>query len=251
MKRIQLLLVTVLFVMVANAQLFNIGSVGIGYFYAGPKLGMNGSFNTVEATMGNEKTANYGYQFGGVAKLGLTDKLSVQPELIFTSKGYKENSTSMDASSQANTKYFGLPVIVKYAFVAIKDVQIYGSGGFYTDYMTGIETIYKMDGEVEFEEEVTDFSPYNRVDFGFSVGGGSNINLKNNDKLNIDLRLTFGTIDVEKQGSSSSSKNISVQLSAIYLLDMTRWISFGGAKKTESNDAYEQNSAPIGGSKVD
>ncbi|MDA3890660.1 MAG: porin family protein [Salinivirgaceae bacterium] len=250
MRKITLLALSVMFTFAVQAQLFNIAGYDVGYFYLGPKLGVNASYNTADAAFGgDEKTANYGYQFGAVAKLGFTDKLSIQPELIFSSKG--ASSKSGESRVNSNAKYFGLPVIAKYAFLAVSGVDIYGSGGFYTDYLTGLETIVKQDGTVEWEEKTTDLSPYNRVDFGFSIGGGANIDFDNNDKLNIDLRISHGVTNIEKNSGSSSSRNTSIQLSAIYLLDMTRWISFGGAKKTEGSDAYEEESAPAGGSKVE
>jgi len=254
MKKITLLLLllSVLFTFAVQAQLFNIGKFGVGYFYLGPKLGGNASFNTIDTGTGTEKKTNYGYQFGGVAKLGFTDKLSIQPELIYTSKGYATNNASMDMTAKNNYKYFGLPIVVKYAFMSIKGVQVYGSGGFYTDYMTGGITKVTFGNNDHGEEvKIEDFSTYNRVDFGFSVGGGANIDLKNKDKLNVDLRFAFGTTDIYKNNSTSSSKNISIQLSAVYLVDMTKWINFNVNKKDKQPDAYEENTAPAGGSKID
>lgn len=251
MRKIQLLLLAVMFSLAANAQLFNIGGVGIGYFYAGPKLGGNASFNTVEVGSGIDKKANFGGQFGAVAKLGITEKLSIQPELVYTTKGFGIETSFI--KGHTNYKYFGLPVIVKYAFIAIKGVDVYGSGGFYTDYLTGgVTKVEFVDGGSEPDQEITDFSTYNRMELGLNAGGGANIDLKNNDKLNIDLRFTYAMTNVQNSDAANQTKkNVSIQLSAIYLFDMTRWISFGGANKTKTNDAYEENSAPVGGSKVE
>lgn len=83
-----------------------------------------------------------------------------------------------------------------------------------------------------------DLSPYKRVDFGLSLGGGANIPLKNSDKLNVVLRFAFGVTNVEKDASVSSSKNTTIQLSAVYLVDLTKWVNFNGrsAKNTETHD---------------
>lgn len=248
MKKYSLLAISLLFACMANAQLFNIAGVDVGYLYVGPKLGSNASFNSIDANAGSEKTANYGYQFGGIAKFGITEKLAIQPELIFSSKGVSQESGTF--RTDANTKYFGIPVIAKYAFAAISGIGIYGAGGFYTDYLTGMEIVFKNDGVNEYDEKVTDLSPYNRFDFGLNFGGGATIPFKNNDQLNIDLRFGFGLTNVEKDNTASSSRNTSVQLSAVYLVDLTKWVHFRG-NSTKKSGNQEQNSAPAGNSKVD
>lgn len=250
MKKITLLTLSIMFAFSVSAQLFNVGGFGVGYLYVGPKLGGNASFNSADASTGTEKTANYGYQIGGIAKFGITNKLSIQPELLYTSKGFGTNTTSLDMTTKTNYKYVGLPIVAKYAFLAISGVQIYGSGGFYTDVLTGVTSKIEFGTTDEGETfKYDDLTPFTRVDFGFSIGGGANIPLSNNDKLNIDLRASFGAVNTDKQGGTSS-KNTSIQLSAVYLVDLTKWVSFKG-KSIEDNDAYEENSAPAGGSKVD
>ena len=246
MKRFTLLVLSILLVFATQAQLFNIGGFGIGYIYVGPKLGGNASYNSVDLGAGAEKTANYGYQFGGVGKFGITKKLAIQPELVFSSKGYAQNFGSTKAS--ANYKYFGVPVVAKYAFAAIAGIDIYGSGGFYTDVLTGVEVVYS--DSPESGEEVTDLSPYSRVDFGLNFGGGANIPFKNKDQLNIDLRVTYGLTETEDFWGTTKGRSTSIQLSAVYLLDLTKFVKFKGSS-TNEQDAYEENNAPAGGSKVE
>jgi len=231
MKKFTLLAVVLLFAFVVKAQLFNIGGFGVGYLFVGPKLGGNVSFNSVEESSGATKTANYGYQFGGVAKFGITKKLAIQPELIYTSKGYAEKWAAGSVDN-ANYKYFGIPVIAKYAFAAIADVQIYGSGGFYTDILTGVEIV---NTESDWGEEVTDLSQWNRVDFGFNIGTGANIPFKNRDQLNIDLSVSFGATKTQNFFGNSEGRSTSVQLSAVYLLDLTRWVNFKGQSILNQN----------------
>ena len=235
-----------MFVFAVHAQLFNIGGFGIGYIYVGPKIGGNASFNSVDLGAGAEKTANYGYQFGGIGKFGITKKLAIQPELVFSSKGYAQNFGTAKAS--ANYNYFGIPVVAKYAFAAIAGIDIYGSGGFYTDVLTGVEVVYS--DSPDSGEKVTDLSPYSRVDFGLNFGGGANIPFKNKDQLNIDLRVTYGLTKTEDFWGASEGRSTSVQISAVYLLDLTKWVNFKGTSILEQ-DAYEENNAPVGGSKVE
>lgn len=248
MKKLSLLTLWVIIAVTLKAQIFNIGGVGVGYMYVGPKLGGNASFNSMDANTGTEKKANYGYEFGGVAKLGITEKLAIQPELILSSKGVTHDGESF--SSNLNARYFGIPIIAKYAFAAISGTQIYGSGGFYTDYLTGIKHIEKIEGQPDFEEKITDFSNFNRVDFGLNFGGGANIPLKNKDILNIDMRLALGLTNLLSDNTLYNSRNTSIQLSAVYLVDLTKWVQFKGKSKEKSN-SMEQKGEPVGGSKVD
>ena len=258
MKKFLSLLFAVMFILSAQAQLFDVFGVGVGYFYVGPKLGGNASFNSIDAGSGVDKKANYGYQLGGIGKLGITKKLAIQTEFLYTSKGYTKNNTFMSMTTKSNFNYIGLPIIAKYAFAAISGIDIYGSGGFYTDVLTGVEFKMLSDtSDIEYDESeyynenLSTF--FKRVDFGLSVGAGANIPIKNGDILNIDLRYTYGLTDVNKQGanaSTTSSRNMSIQLSAIYLLDLTKWVHFKGS--SSNNDAYEEdNSVPVSGAKVD
>lgn len=251
MKKLSFIVLFVVATFIANAQLFNLGSVGIGYVYVGPKLGMNGGFNSAEGTTGAKKSINLGYQFGGAGKLGITDKLAVQGELLFTSKGWGENDDATDFKSRSNYNYISLPIIAQYAFLSFSDVDVYGSGGFYSNVMTKGETKIEYPGMTE--EYHVDYSMTKRTEFGLSIGGGANIPLANNDKLNIDLRYTIGLTNVETRDNfmtgTQAKKNQTIEISAIYFVDLTRWVSFKGKSKG-TKDAYDSG-APVGGAKVE
>lgn len=231
MKRIIGLLAFLLIISTVNAQLFEVGKFGVGYFYLGPKLGGNLSTVTVEAQTGFDKSINTGYQFGAVAKLGITKRLSIEPEFIYTSRGYGLKSDNV--KSHDDYKYFGLPIIAKYAFVAISGIQIYGEGGFYTDVLTKVtsKSVYESGEEWEEEIELTD---YKRVDIGLSIGGGAIIPLNSGDQISLDLRYSQGIIDTYDDGIQSEyNVNTSFQLSAVYFFDLTRIFSFRGEKTEE------------------
>lgn len=245
MKKLTLLLFALVAWSASNAQLFQVGNVGIGYIYVGPKIGGNASYMSITETTGSAKAANYGFQLGAVGQFGITKKLSIQPELVYTTKGYTEDFSTY--KSNANYKYIGIPVVAKYAFMAFKKIDIYGAGGFYTDVLTGVEQVYSdnpASGEV-----APDLSPFSRVDFGFNFGGGAYYSLNNGDRINIDLNVGFGAIKTQNFWGTSEGRNTSVQLSAIYLFDLTHFISFKG--KSNANDGYEEDVAPAGGAKVE
>ncbi|MBI9066106.1 MAG: PorT family protein [Salinivirgaceae bacterium] len=250
MKKITLLAFALIAFVGLQAQLFNIGGFGVGYLYVGPKVGGNISTMSTEVTGTIDKKMNLGYQFGAVAKFGITKKLSIQPELIFSEKGVAAKDDALNFKAKSNYKYFGLPIIAQYAFKTIAGIQIYGSGGFYTDVLTGQTYVTKSDNGDTFSESHDDLSIYNRVDFGFNIGGGANIPFKNKDQLNIDLRFAQGVVNIDDYNTTSSSKNTSIQLSAIYLMDLTKFVNFKG-KSILEEDAYEESTAPAGDSKVE
>lgn len=271
MKRILLLSFIAMMFTSANAQLFKIWGINVGYVYVGPKLGFNMSTTSADVLSGQEKTTNFGYQFGGVAKFGITKKLSIQPELAITNRGsaYKDDVIK----SSSNYNYIGIPVVAKYAFSSFLGVDIYGSGGFYTDVMTGgsFKTVI-IDEEhpsAEWIEQELDYynhkiegtawEAYNRVDFGFNFGVGAIIPIKDKDELTVDFRYAQGVVDIEKTTSSSSSKSTSFQLTALYLVDLTKWVNFRGENKdkdayeksSKKSDTKEQNAKPAGGTKIE
>ena len=236
MKRLTLVaFITMLFVG-AQAQLFNIWGIDVGYVYVGPKAGFNLSTISGDVGTGFEKKMNFGYQLGGVAKIGISNKLSVQPELTFTSRGGKTTDNFMTIS--ANYNYIGLPVVVKYGFSSFLGVDVYGSGGFYTDVMTGGKYVTTFEDGFEepgYKIEGTAWEGYNRVDFGFNFGLGAVIPFKNNDELTVDIRYAQGVVDINKLNTTTTSKSTSFQITALYLIDLTKWVNFRGEK--EDNDA--------------
>lgn len=241
MKKKLLILVFIATSILANAQLFNIGKFGIGYIYVGPKVGTNLGFNSVDATSGSNKKSNFGYQYGGVGKLGITNKLSIQGEILHTSKGWGENNDNTDYKSRSNYNYLGLPILANYSFLSIGDFDFYGSGGFYSNVMTkgNIKTEYPG-----FTEEMhVDYNFTKRTEFGLNFGFGTTFPLNNKDRLNIDLRYSFGLTNVETRTNfvtgTQAKKNRTIEISAIYFVDLTRWVHFRGSNKTD--DAYDKN----------
>ena len=65
---------------------------------------------------------NYGYHLGGFAEIGLSKKLSIQPEVLFnqintdTSSQFRKIYTSLSASNLSNIKlsYLSIPIILNY-----------------------------------------------------------------------------------------------------------------------------------------
>jgi len=227
----------------------------------GGKLGGNVSYNNVEESYflpGDEKSYNGGFQIGGVGKLGLTKDLSIQSELVYSTKGYGVKNELAGKKSNKNYRYIGLPILANYSIPVTSDIKVYGSGGFYTDVLTGVKyntvnTLKKAEDpmaaeffafehpEYKYDQQIiSDF--YKRVEFGWMAAFGAEFPVNKTDQMAVDLRLAGGFTDVEKNQGTSKSKNFSVQVSAIYLYDLTKHVNF----IKHEDDAYEKNaSAPV------
>jgi len=218
MKKLLLFCSVALIAISLNAQVLKVGKFDIGYLYAGPKFGLNTSINSIDAPTGSSKTLNAGFQLGGVAKIGLTKALSFQPELMFISKG--TGSSNDFGSSKENYHYIGIPLIVKYAFLKLGDMRIYGEGGFYTDVIVSSSSRYSNEFE-SFTEYGLYTDHYKRIDSGFNIGGGFEMPFYNN-LLAVELRYSQGVIDVYKNDAfnTSTDLNTSFQISATYLFDV-------------------------------
>ena len=60
--------------------------------------------------------------------------MGIQQELLYAMKGSRQNVTitqpfSINTVSEYNLNYFEMPMIVKYKFIKINDLGIYGSTG--------------------------------------------------------------------------------------------------------------------------
>lgn len=200
-----------------NAQIFKIGNYEFGYFYGGPKFGLNVSTVSLDAPVGSSKSLNMGFQLGITGKIGLTDKLAFQPELVYTSKGYGVNNSW--GTENRNYKYIGLPVLLKYSFMQIAGMNIYGEGGFYTNVLAGVSTSYGIG-----ESWAEDIAPYTIIDFGFNIGTGFEMPFYGNI-LQIDFQISQGVVDTYEDLLQTTNVNTSVLVSASYLFNVVDLLS--------------------------
>jgi hypothetical protein len=216
---------------IASAQLFEIKGIGIGYMYLGPKLGGNISFASNTSYTGSSTSINGGLQIGGVARLGITKKIAIQPELVYTSRGYSNKDDF--GKNVTNYRYIGLPIVAKYSLLAISGININAEGGFYTDVLTGVNSVYEATGYDFVEDHNAEtLEPWSRVDFGFNVGAEASYGLKNGDLFQLGLRYSQGIIDTYKNDVADESQlNISLMLSCTYLFDATRLFKFNKAEE--------------------
>jgi hypothetical protein len=218
MKKYLFLFLALFIVIKAQAQLFTIGKHEVGFLYLGPKLGTGGSWMTNSTTVGTETSTLLGYQFGVVGKMGFTEKLSIQPELIYSKKGVKQKLTA-GGESETFASYLGIPLLAKLRVIKFNNIKLHGSGGIYTNVALKTKSrVVFNDFEEVYDIERTD---YKTVDFGFSFGGGFEYEMKNGILVG-ELLLEHGTVDMYKDNLlTNSNRNTTLTLAATYLIDFT------------------------------
>ncbi|MDB5234565.1 MAG: hypothetical protein JWR44_1558 [Hymenobacter sp.] len=163
----------------------------------GVKAGVNYSTITADNTDGIQ--SKIGLQAGGLVNFGLSDLISIQPEVLYSQKGYQSEE---DSDVKVKMNYIDIPVMVKV-----------NAGGLFFEAgpQLGILAGAKLtDGstDVDIKEGL------NTVDFGYAVGLG--YQLESGPMLG--LRYNGGISNISKNGSDDDkARNSAFQLYVGYV----------------------------------
>ncbi|MCV9934169.1 PorT family protein [Flavobacterium sp. LS1R47] len=202
MKKITLSIVAVLAFGFANAQEVKFGVKG----------GIN--LSTLTGDM-EDASSKVGFQVGGFAEIKLSDKFSVQPELLYSTQGAKEKSNVFDAdamelvSADFTTKlaYINVPVMAKYYVAEKFSLEAGPQIGFL------VSAKGKMSGGGDSQEEdIKDF--YKSIDFGVNFGAGYDFT----ENLSAGVRYNLGLSNIleNEAGDNFKNKNSVFSLSVGY-----------------------------------
>ena len=179
-----------------------------------PKFGVKGGVNlsnlyTDEADDNNLKA---GLNLGLYAKLPLTKGISIQPELIYSSKGAKltySNFVLGKGEYRFNLNYVEVPVLL--VFNLAKNLNVQGGG--YVSYLASANIKdLKDNGTINNIKEL-DASNFNRFDYG--LAGGVGIDVMN---FTIGARYNYGLKEVGDSGLSGQlTKNSKNSVIALYI----------------------------------
>ncbi len=110
----------------------------------------------------------------------ITDSFGMQQEFLYVQKGSREDIALKDRPINTHTEYdlnyFEIPIVMRYAFVKVKNCTIYGSSGFALSILLNGE--YRLSGTIDFEGVPLRFSDTNKIrgldifDYGFLYGAG-------------------------------------------------------------------------------
>lgn len=171
----------------------------------GPKAGVN--FATV-SNVENSKMLT-GFYVGAVAEIKFNDKFSVQPELVYSAQGVKQEfsetfmGVTMSYKNTTKLDYINIPILAKYYIVEGFSVE------------AGPQFSFLVKAEDKSEGQKEDIKKYTNS-FDFGIGAGLAYDLANGFFAN--ARYNFGLSDIakEKENGSKSVKNGVIQVGVGY-----------------------------------
>ena len=239
-------LVTISFLLVFSLQSFAQISFGpkAGLNYSKSQESLFSSYSSYYGTYDYKFVANY--QFGAVINLKLSSIISIQPEFLFSKKGWRYEYWDDATIDPINVKedlalnYLEMPLLLKVGFG--KNFKFFGTFGPYVAYALNGEyqtdstfyvgnVVYEetTSGDILFEREPYNYSgddrywfagDYNQIDFGVYVGVGFGKRIGFGTLL-LDIRYGIGLANIEKTdwlySSENALKNRNLSLTLSYL----------------------------------
>ncbi|MEN7548723.1 porin family protein [Rapidithrix thailandica] len=183
----------------------------------GLKAGLN--LNNLNSSQdGFDMDSKLGYHFGAYLEANVSEKFSIQPELLFSAQGAKRSETYEDFGikisddTKVNLNYLNVPVLVKFNINEMFNIYAGPQAGFVLSAKTKSE-VEAMGHSEETEVDIKD--DMKSIDFGLTFGVGVNLPAG----LNATLRYNLGLSDTrENDDEGDAIKNGVFQLSVGYRL---------------------------------
>jgi hypothetical protein len=178
-----------------------------------PKFGIKGGVNLTNMFVDDVSDENMkvGFNAGFFAKLPVTRGFSIQPELLYTSKGAKETYNNIiqgEGEYRFNLNYIELPVLA--VINVAKNFNIHA--GPYVSYLAEANIKNLRNDHSQDEIADLDTDDFNRIDYG--LVGGLGIDISN---FTIGARYNYGLREIGKSGSLAGQVTKDSRNSAISL----------------------------------
>lgn len=197
----------------------------------GVKAGINLSNNSYELSRGeyvSDNRARIAYHAGVFVQLGITEKIAVQPELLYSAQGNRWTDTENSRNAVTAINYLNLPVMVQYE---VTDRLLLEAGP-QVGYLLSAK--YKWEDTAEFvlnsdfvnlivpagggggneltvgggSRESNDVKPYfNDIDLALGIGASYRVN----GRLRACIRYTHGLMNVDNNERSSEINTVMKQ----------------------------------------
>jgi len=179
----------------------------------GIKGGMNVANQSFSGDGAPSPSSLIGFHIGGFVDIKISDKFSIQPELLYSTQGSKFNMVVSDGNTEYNTEntvklaYINIPVMFKYYATEKFSLEAGPQIGFLTN--SEIEVNVLGQSVTQDAKEL-----FESIDFGLNLGAGYDIT-KN---ISAGIRYNFGLVNVAKTeaGSNDSIKNSVFSISVGY-----------------------------------
>lgn len=173
----------------------------------GVKFGVNLASQTFDPDGGIDLGAKTGFLLGAVYNMGLTDNLSIQPELLWMQKGGTAEATGL-GKTETVMNYLEIPIMARYTFGG-ESLGVYINAGPSIGFgLSGKQENGGNETDVEFGG---DDDQSKRIDFAIGAGGGLTFGIAGLSAF-LDLRYNLGlssltnvdTFDVKNRGIAIS-----------------------------------------------
>ena len=142
----------------------------------------------------------HGFAGGILVYFPITESFGIQQELLYVTKGSREDITMNNAPIKTHTEYnlnyLELPFVFRYTFVKLGNFKIYGSSGFALSILLNGES--NLDGTVDVGggtlipfSESTKLEGVDIFDYGFLYGAGLDFSLFKKNCF-FDYRFNIG-----------------------------------------------------------
>lgn len=166
------------------------------------KFGVKGGLNIANISGDIEdNSSKVGFHVGGFVEIKVSDKFSVQPELLFSTQGakFEESGSGFSYESKYNLSYLNIPVMAKYYAADKFSLELGPQIGFLTsakEDFTETESGVTVSGN----EDIKDI--FESVDFGLNFGAGYDFT----ENLSVGLRYNLGLSNIAKTEAGDDTK---------------------------------------------
>ncbi|MBF4485576.1 porin family protein [Flavobacterium sp. CSZ] len=154
-----------------------------------------------------------GFHVGGFAEIKLSDKFAIQPEILFSTQGSKQEGSDLFGSyeNKVNVSYLNIPVMAKYYVAEKFSLEAGPQIGFLLSAKSKYEET--VDGE-KYSEDIDVKDGFESIDFGVNFGAGYDFT----ENLSVGLRYNLGLSNINKneEGDNAKVKNSVFSLSVGY-----------------------------------
>jgi|TARA_B110000503_G_C6899012_1_gene309914 opacity protein-like surface antigen len=183
---------------IAVVALFGLGNVNAQEVKFGTKVGLNVS-NFTGDTEGFD--SKIGFNLGAYAEISLSDKLTFQPELLFSTQGASSEDSFENETFKLTIKanYLNIPLMMKYGLTDKFALEFGPQLGFLLSAKGKAEGTF--DGQaISEEEDLKDF--FKSIDFGLNFGASFDVA----ENIMIGARYNLGLSNIMDEEDSGDDK---------------------------------------------
>lgn len=167
---------------------------------SGLSLALQYGIDSADETIDVKSGSNIGFGGGIFAYFPITESVGIQQELLYVMKGSKQDVTItnpflINVESQYELNYFEMPMVLRYKFVNVWNVGIYGTTGIALSLLLdGAYNITTTISPVEppiVSKESGDMAGVDTFDYSFIYGAGAEFKLFDKDFF-LEYRMTIG-----------------------------------------------------------